>query len=29
VLEPWGAVEFHIIDPHGNLVRFGGFPISD
>jgi hypothetical protein len=24
--EPWGAVEFHIIDMHGNLVRFGGFP---
>ena len=24
--EPWGAVEFHIIDIHGNLVRLGGFP---
>jgi hypothetical protein len=24
--EPWGAVEFHIIDMHGNLVRLGGFP---
>ncbi|MDQ7991107.1 MAG: VOC family protein [Propionicimonas sp.] len=24
--ESWGAVEFHVIDPHGNLVRFGGFP---
>jgi hypothetical protein len=24
--EPWGAVEFHIIDLHGNLVRLGGFP---
>lgn len=24
--EPWGAVEFHIIDVHGNLVRLGGFP---
>lgn len=24
--EPWGAVEFHVIDPHGNLVRLGGFP---
>ncbi|HKX66429.1 MAG TPA: VOC family protein [Intrasporangium sp.] len=24
--EPSGAVEFHIIDPHGNLVRLGGFP---
>jgi hypothetical protein len=20
------SVEFHVIDPHGNLVRFGGFP---
>jgi hypothetical protein len=29
MVEPWGAVEFHVIDPHGNLVRFGGFPISD
>lgn len=26
--EPWGAVEFHIIDVHGNLVRLGGFPPS-
>ena len=25
-LEDWGAVEFHIIDVHGNLVRLGGFP---
>lgn len=24
--EPWGAVEFHVIDVHGNLVRVGGFP---
>lgn len=24
--EPWGAVEFHVIDMHGNLVRLGGFP---
>jgi hypothetical protein len=24
--EPWGALEFHIIDMHGNLVRLGGFP---
>lgn len=21
-----GSVEFHVIDIHGNLVRFGGFP---
>jgi hypothetical protein len=21
-----GSVEFHVIDAHGNLVRFGGFP---
>ncbi len=21
-----GSIEFHIIDPHGNLVRIGGFP---
>jgi hypothetical protein len=21
-----GSVEFHVIDVHGNLVRFGGFP---
>ncbi|WP_125776481.1 VOC family protein [Antribacter gilvus] len=27
--EPWGAVEFHVIDPHGNLVRVGGFPPRD
>jgi hypothetical protein len=26
--EPRGAVEFHIIDMHGNLVRLGGFPPS-
>lgn len=26
VEEPWGAVEFHVIDLHGNLVRLGGFP---
>lgn len=25
-LEPWGAVEFHIVDVDGNLVRLGGFP---
>ena len=24
--EEWGAVEFHVIDLHGNLVRLGGFP---
>jgi hypothetical protein len=24
--EPWGGVEFHVIDLHGNLVRLGGFP---
>jgi hypothetical protein len=24
--EPYGAVEFHLIDLHGNLVRLGGFP---
>jgi hypothetical protein len=24
--ESWGAVEFHVIDLHGNLVRLGGFP---
>lgn len=29
VTQPWGATEFNIIDPHGNLVRFGGFPVSD
>jgi catechol 2,3-dioxygenase-like lactoylglutathione lyase family enzyme len=22
--KPWGMTEFHIIDPHGNLLRFGG-----
>lgn len=27
--EPWGALEFHIIDPDGNLVRLGGFPRVD
>ena len=27
--EPWGAVEFHIIDLHGNLVRLGGFPPAE
>lgn len=21
-----GSVEFHVIDPHGNLVRLGGWP---
>lgn len=21
-----GSTEFHVIDPHGNLVRIGGFP---
>jgi hypothetical protein len=26
--ESWGAVEFHVIDPHGNLVRLGGFPAT-
>jgi hypothetical protein len=26
--EPSGAVEFHVLDPHGNLVRLGGFPPS-
>lgn len=29
VEEPWGATEFHVIDLHGNLVRFGGFPATD
>jgi hypothetical protein len=29
VAQPSGAVEFHMIDPHGNLVRFGGFPTND
>ncbi len=24
--ESWGAVEFHLIDLHGNLIRLGGFP---
>lgn len=28
VAESWGAVEFNIIDQHGNLVRLGGFPPS-
>ena len=27
--EDWGAVEFHVIDLHGNLVRLGGFPPRD
>ena len=27
--EPWGAVEFHVIDLHGNLVRLGGFPPAE
>ncbi|MEN3164950.1 VOC family protein [Tistrella mobilis] len=22
--KPWGMTEFHIHDPHGNLLRFGG-----
>lgn len=22
-LRPWGMHEFHLIDPHGNLLRFG------
>ncbi|MGD9961465.1 bleomycin resistance protein [Nocardioides sp.] len=25
-VKPWGALEFHVIDVHGNLVRIGGFP---
>jgi hypothetical protein len=29
VTQPWGATEFSVIDLHGNLVRFGGFPVSD
>lgn len=24
--DPEGALEFHIIDMHGNLIRVGGFP---
>ena len=27
-IRPHGATEFHVIDLHGNLVRFGGFPPS-
>lgn len=27
--EPGGAVEFHLIDLHGNLVRLGGFPPAE
>jgi len=27
-VEGSGAVEFHIIDLHGNLIRLGGFPSS-
>ena len=27
--EPWGATEFAVIDLHGNLVRFGGFPVNE
>jgi hypothetical protein len=23
-----GSTEFHVIDPHGNLVRLGGFPAT-
>jgi hypothetical protein len=26
---PHGATEFQVIDLHGNLVRFGGFPPGD
>lgn len=26
--DPDGSVEFHIIDPHGNLVRLGGWGAS-
>jgi hypothetical protein len=25
-VRPWNMKEFHIIDPHGNLLRFGGAP---
>jgi catechol 2,3-dioxygenase-like lactoylglutathione lyase family enzyme len=25
-LRPWGMKEFHLIDPHGNLLRFGCAP---
>ncbi|ADZ70147.1 bleomycin resistance protein [Polymorphum gilvum] len=25
-IKPWGMKEFHIIDPHGNLLRFGLIP---
>jgi len=26
VVRPWNMKEFHIHDPHGNLLRFGGAP---
>jgi hypothetical protein len=26
VVRPWNMKEFHIIDPHGNLLRFGCAP---
>jgi catechol 2,3-dioxygenase-like lactoylglutathione lyase family enzyme len=25
-VRPWGMREFHLIDPHGNLLRFGCAP---
>ncbi|MEP4449218.1 MAG: VOC family protein, partial [Marinomonas sp.] len=25
-LKPWGMKEFHLLDPHGNLLRFGRIP---
>jgi catechol 2,3-dioxygenase-like lactoylglutathione lyase family enzyme len=25
-VKPWGMKEFHLIDPHGNLLRFGCAP---
>jgi catechol 2,3-dioxygenase-like lactoylglutathione lyase family enzyme len=27
-LRPWNMDEFHIHDPHGNLLRFGRVPIA-
>jgi len=25
-IQPWDMAEFHILDPHGNLLRFGCIP---
>ncbi len=25
-VRPWNMLEFHIVDPHGNLLRFGCIP---